>query len=113
MYYRDHAPPHFHARYGDFAFVVFLDTWVVDGRFPPRALRHLLEWAELHADELRDDWELARQEGPCARLPLWSDGLGSSRRWSCKFWKPLTAATTESGCASTTVSAARRTSPPS
>ena len=65
MYYRDHSPPHFRAKYGDYAIVVQLDTWIVEGRFPPRALRHVLEWAEYRAEELRTDWERAR-----ARLPL-------------------------------------------
>jgi len=44
MYYRDHLPPHFPARYGAYTIVVHLGTWVVEGRFPPRALRHVLEW---------------------------------------------------------------------
>jgi hypothetical protein len=64
MYYRDHGPPHFHAHYGSYAVVVELDTWIVQGRFPPRSLRHLLEWAELHEDELREDWSLARDQKP-------------------------------------------------
>ncbi len=69
MYFRDHPPPHFHARYGQYAIVVHLDTWIVEGRFPPRALRHVLEWAELHADELREDWELARARRPLNAIP--------------------------------------------
>jgi len=37
MYYNDHAPPHFHARYGDFEAVIAIDTGeVVEGRLPPR-----------------------------------------------------------------------------
>ena len=64
MYYRDHAPPHFHARYGDYEVVVQIDTGLVAGRFPRRALRHVLEWLDLHADELRADWELAAQGRP-------------------------------------------------
>lgn len=67
MHYRDHEPPHFHARYGgysSYSIVVRLDSWHVDGRFPPRALRLLLEWARLHVGELRDDWELAREGKP-------------------------------------------------
>jgi hypothetical protein len=64
MFYREHAPPHFHAKYGDFEAVVSLDTGVVEGRFPKRALRLVLEWYELHADELRADWELAAEGKP-------------------------------------------------
>jgi hypothetical protein len=56
LYYRDHAPPHFHAKYGRYTVVVEIDSGIVEGRFPPRALRHLLEWAELRRAELREDW---------------------------------------------------------
>jgi len=69
MHYRDHAPPHFHARYGSYDIVVELDSWIVEGRFPPRALRHVLEWAGLHADELREDWDLARRRIPLKPIP--------------------------------------------
>jgi hypothetical protein len=60
MYYRDHSPPHFHARYGSYSTVVQHDTWIVEGRFQPGALRHVLEWAELHQAELQADCNLAR-----------------------------------------------------
>lgn len=50
--YRDHAPPHFHATYGDFEITVAIRDGAVNGRFPPRALAHVLEWAGLHRDEL-------------------------------------------------------------
>lgn len=68
MYYRDHFPPHFHARYGN-SMVVQLDSWVVEGRFPPRALRLVLEWAELHRAELHEDWNLARLGKPLKPIP--------------------------------------------
>lgn len=69
MYYRDHSPPHFHARYGEYSIVVQLDSWIVEGRFPPRALGHVLEWARMHAGELREDWELARSLEPLKPIP--------------------------------------------
>ena len=31
MYYSDHPPPHFHARYGDFEAVVNIEGGVVEG----------------------------------------------------------------------------------
>jgi len=62
MYYEDHAPPHFHARYGDAKIEINIETLsVLAGRFPPRALGLLIEWASQHQSELRTDWELARQ----------------------------------------------------
>ena len=38
MYYNDHAPPHFHARYGSYEITVQIETGIVEGRFPRRAL---------------------------------------------------------------------------
>jgi hypothetical protein len=61
MYYRDHAAPHFHARYGEHAIVVDIGTGSVEGRFPRRALRLVLEWYALHRAELLEDWQLAEQ----------------------------------------------------
>ncbi len=64
MFYRDHAPPHFHAAYGEYEVTVEIETGVVQGRFPRRALEHVLEWLELHSDELLANWELCRKNMP-------------------------------------------------
>ncbi len=65
MYYNDHAPPHFHARYGSEKAIVAIDSLrVLEGRLSPRALGLVMEWATLHHDELLEDWELARQQAP-------------------------------------------------
>jgi hypothetical protein len=61
MFWDDHAPPHFHAKYGEYEITVNILTGVVEGSFPKRALRHVLEWYELHKDELLQDWELCRK----------------------------------------------------
>ena len=68
MYYNEHAPPHFHAIYGGYEVTVEIETGVVTGRFPPRALSHLLEWGALHRQELLDDWSLARQRKPLKKI---------------------------------------------
>lgn len=59
--YNDHIPSHFHAEYGEYQVKVFLDGWVVEGNMPGRAMKLILEWAELHRNELLEDWELAKQ----------------------------------------------------
>ncbi len=64
MYYRDHEPAHYHAKYGEFEIKVGIDDGVVEGTFPRRVLKHVLEWHEIHQDALRDDWELARRREP-------------------------------------------------
>jgi hypothetical protein len=71
MYYRDHEPAHFHAEYGEYEVKVFIETGVVEGRFPRRALAHVLEWYGAHRDELADDWSLAKERRPLKPiLPL-------------------------------------------
>ncbi len=71
MYWDDHAPPHFHAKYGEYEITVNILTGVVEGRFPKRALGLVLEWYELHRDELVQNWELCRQkEAPKPIAPL-------------------------------------------
>ena len=62
MYWDDHAPPHFHAKYAEYEITVNIHTGIVEGKFPKRALRHVLEWYELHKDELIQDWELCQNE---------------------------------------------------
>jgi hypothetical protein len=64
MYYREHPPSHFHAKYGAYEITVAIETGVVEGQFPRRALRHTLEWYELHVDELRANWQLAQTGQP-------------------------------------------------
>jgi hypothetical protein len=58
MYYDDHPPPHFHAIYGEFEAHIGLDPLeVIQGKLPRRALQLVLDWAELHAGELRENWD--------------------------------------------------------
>ncbi len=65
MYYNDHAPPHFHARYGEHEATFSIDTLaVLEGTFPQRATGLVLEWASQHREELVQDWEFSRQALP-------------------------------------------------
>lgn len=71
MYWDDHSPPHFHPKYGEHEIRVQIHTGIVEGKFPKRVLRHVLEWYELHQEELVEDWELCRkQEMPNPIEPL-------------------------------------------
>jgi hypothetical protein len=59
--YRDHAPPHFHAVYGEYeATIVIATISVLSGDSPGRALRLVQEWAQLHQAELEANWHAAR-----------------------------------------------------
>ena len=68
MFYRDHEPPHFHAKYGEFEITVDINEGIVNGQFPKRAIGHVLEWYELHKDELLEDWKLASGGKPLKKI---------------------------------------------
>lgn len=68
MFYSDHAPPHFHARYGDHEVTVLIDDGTVEGHFPLRARGFLLEWYALHREELCENWERARSRKPLQKI---------------------------------------------
>ena len=57
---REHPPPHFHAVYGEYQITVDIPSGVVHGDFPKRALRLVLEWLDLHPQELLEAWELVQ-----------------------------------------------------
>ena len=62
MYWGDHGPPHFHARYGgDKASVTIEDLSILAGSLPPRVLGLVVEWGTLHRQELEEAWQRARR----------------------------------------------------
>ena len=63
--------PHFHARYAEHKVSVRICDGFVSGRFPARELRRVLEWYDLHRDELQAAWDLAqRGESPRPIAPM-------------------------------------------
>jgi hypothetical protein len=65
MYYNDHSPPHFHAKYGGVEALLAIETGeVLSGRLSPRVMGLVQEWRERHREELMADWALARQRRP-------------------------------------------------
>ena len=68
MYIREHAPPHFHAEYGEYEITVDISSGIVTGKFPRRALSAVLEWYLLHKDELMANWEAAEQSKPLNKI---------------------------------------------
>ena len=62
IYYNEHNPPHFHAKYAEFMAEIDIKTLqIINGGLPKRAKALVLEWADEHRDELLQDWELARK----------------------------------------------------
>ena len=65
MYFADHPPPHFHARYsGEEPLIVIETGEVFAGFVPGRALRLIREWLEDNRDELVPNWDRARAQQP-------------------------------------------------
>lgn len=62
MYWDEHNPPHFHARYNEFEAQILISNGnVLEGDLPTRQLRLVQAWTELHKEELSLNWnELAK-----------------------------------------------------
>jgi hypothetical protein len=75
MFFRDdrrHHLPHIHVRYqGSEAAVSIDDGTLLEGSLPPKQLKMVLAWIEIHKEELFVDWELAvKGEDPFRIAPL-------------------------------------------
>ena len=69
MNYNDHPPAHFHVRYGDQKALIDIERLaLLEGHLTARPLGLILEWAALHQDALKEDWELARQQKPLKQV---------------------------------------------
>ncbi len=68
MYYKDHSPAHFHAEYGEYTITVEIESGVVQGRFPRRALNLVLDWYSYHEQELMQNWDLALARKPLNKI---------------------------------------------
>lgn len=61
MFFDDHNPPHFHARYAGKKVAIEIESLrILEGNISPRALGLVIEWAAQHKDELFYNWELAK-----------------------------------------------------
>lgn len=70
MYYNDHAPPHFHIRYGGQMALVDIATGrLLRGKLSPRAHALVLEWAMAHRNELRENWRRAQAHEETLPIP--------------------------------------------
>jgi len=63
MYYREHTPPHFHAKYGRHrAAFSIADLRMIEGKLPPRVISLVLEWAFQYRQELLENWRRAERK---------------------------------------------------
>jgi len=69
MYFGDHPPPHFHARYAGHIAKIDIDALaVIDGKLPARALGLVTEWAATHQEELRTAFQKAANLEPPGKI---------------------------------------------
>jgi hypothetical protein len=68
MYWRDHSPPHFHAKYAEYEVEVEIRTGRATGRMPRRALQMIEHWRKAHVDEMIQDWGCATDGGVLAPI---------------------------------------------
>ncbi len=72
MFWNEHAPPHFHALYGEYEALFDIRTLaLLEGKLPRRASALVLEWASQHREELMEDWRLCEsRQTPRKIAPL-------------------------------------------
>jgi hypothetical protein len=69
MYLFDHAPPHFHARYGEYeARIAMTSGEIIDGHLPRNAARLVKEWTLARQRELADNWARAHASEPLKKI---------------------------------------------
>jgi hypothetical protein len=74
MYYEfgRHQLPHFHARFGEYkATFTITPPALLAGAMPRKQQNLILGWAELHGQELLENWQRIEQEQPLDKI----DGL--------------------------------------
>jgi hypothetical protein len=69
VYFEDHPPPHFHARYGEHEAQVAIDSLrILRGSLPPRVFGLVVEWGLQHRPELARAWDQASRSEPIADI---------------------------------------------
>ncbi len=69
MYYNDHSPPHFHAKYGEEQASLRIDNGeILEGALGARVFRLVEEWRSLHHAELLQDWMRAQARQPLNKI---------------------------------------------
>jgi hypothetical protein len=68
MFWREHAPPHFHAKYQEQEITVEIETGQVEGHMVPRAVSLIQEWRQSHQAELLENWRLAEHKRTLRRI---------------------------------------------
>jgi len=69
LYFDDHNPPHIHVDYNeDAALISIKDLSVLSGNLSPRVLGLVIEWVQLHREELLENWNMIQNTGKYFRI---------------------------------------------
>jgi len=53
-----HNLPHIHAEYQEYEAVVSLDGKILSGELPPKKMKLVQAWLEIHNEDLQANWKL-------------------------------------------------------
>ena len=69
MYYDEHNPPHFHAIYNGLEGSFSINPLKYSkGELPSRIVGLVIEWADMHKEELLDNWNILKETGKCKKI---------------------------------------------
>lgn len=68
MFYNEHNPPHFHAKYQEYEAVIDIESEIVKVEMPRRALNLIYDWIDFHKDELLINWNLMKERKPLLKI---------------------------------------------
>lgn len=70
MFFNDHDPAHFYVEYAEFKAVIAVESLeIIRGSLLRRAKELVADWAELHRDELLEDWALCQAKRSPKKIP--------------------------------------------
>ena len=65
MFYKDHAPPHFHVEYGEHKAVIGIkDQNLLEGSLPDKQFKLIQAWALIHEEELLQNFSELNSNQP-------------------------------------------------
>ena len=65
MFFKDHAPPHFHVKYGDYNAIIDIENAeIIDGYIPLKQLKLVQAWAIIHKEELVNNFNALSSDTP-------------------------------------------------
>lgn len=68
MFYNDHAPPHFHAKFQEYEATIDIDEGLIKGEMPRTALNLIYDWVDKHKEELLINWNMIKERKPLNKI---------------------------------------------